>query len=272
VEIEGKRILVSGATGGIGRAITERLAEKGAKLVLSSRKEEELRELARSLPGGARRHKVVVADLAKEGAPEKLVREAEKGGRLDGLVANAALPASGKLEDFSQRELARAVRVNLEAPIRMTRELAPKLVEQGEGHLVYISSLSGRAATARASLYAATKFGLRGFAFGLREDLIKKGVGVSLVSPGFVAEAGLFADSGAETPPMMGTTTPKKVAKAVDRAIRRNRSEIAVAPLLQRRLATFAGRHPELAGRATRSGDTAEKAADAVAAGQTDKR
>ena len=106
MELEGKRVLLSGATGGLGRAIAEQLAAEGAKLVLSSRKRTDLEELRRSLPGGAERHQVVVADLAEEGAPEKLVRDA---GDVDVLVANAALPASGQLHDFSQRELARAV-------------------------------------------------------------------------------------------------------------------------------------------------------------------
>jgi short-subunit dehydrogenase len=268
VELEGKRVLLSGATGGLGRAIAEELAASGASLVLSSRKQAELEELRRSLPGGADRHEVIVADLADEGAPEKLVVDA---GNVDILVANAALPASGKLENFSHEELARAVRVNLEAPIRMTRELAPRLLERGEGHLVYISSLSGRAATARSSLYAATKFGLRGFAFGLREDMVPKGVGVSIVSPGFVRDAGMFADARTKPPPGMGTTTPKKVGKAVVVAIRRNRSEIAVAPRRQRIIASWAGRHPEWAGRLTRR-DSAHKIADDLAAGQTDKR
>jgi short-subunit dehydrogenase len=268
VELEGKRVLLSGATGGLGRAIAEQLAANGANVVLSSRKKAELEDLRGTLPGGADRHDVVVADLANEGAPENLVRDA---GDVDILVANAALPASGKLDDFSHRELARAVRVNLEAPIRMTRELAPKLLKRGEGHLVYISSLSGWAATARSSLYSATKFGLRGFAFGLREDLVPKGVGVSIVSPGFVREAGMFADAGTKPPPGMGTTTPEKVGKAVVRAIRRNRSEIAVAPRRQRALASWAGRHPEWAGRITRR-DSAHRIADDLAAGQADKR
>jgi short-subunit dehydrogenase len=269
VKLEGKRVLLSGATGGIGRAIAEELAGRGAKLMLSSRKRKNLQELARSLPGGARRHKVIVSDLARAGAAEKLIREA---GDVDVLVANAALPASGKLDDFSQREIERAVRVNLESPIKMARELAPKLVKKGEGHLVFISSLSGRAATARASLYAATKYGLRGFAFGLREDLHPYDVGVSVVSPGFVREAGMFADSGAPPPPGVGTTTPQKVAKKVVRAITRNRSEIAVAPRRQRALANFAMRHPELAGRITRRGSMATRVADEVASGQADKR
>jgi short-subunit dehydrogenase len=268
VELEGKRLLLSGATGGLGRAIAERLAAEGARVVLSSRRKEELEGLARSLAGGPDRHEVIVADLAEEGAAEQLVRDA---GALDGLIANAALPASGKLERFSQEELRRAVKVNLEAPIRMTRELMPKLVERGEGHLLYVSSINGQYATARSSLYSATKFGLRGFAFGLREDLYDSGVGVSIVSPGLVREAGMFADSGARAPVMIGSTTPGKVARAVVKAIRRNRSEITVAPLRQRRLSKFASHHPELAGRITRR-PSAHSIAEGVAAGQADKR
>jgi short-subunit dehydrogenase len=269
VELDGKRILISGATGGLGRAIAEQLAGAGAKLVLSSRRQKELLELAEALPGGERTHDVIVSDLAEAGAAEKLIRDA---GDLDGLVANASLPASGRLDAFSHDELARAIRVNLEAPIHMSAELAPALEEKGEGHIVFISSLAGHAASPRSSLYSATKFGLRGFAFGLREDLHPSGVGVSVVSPGFVRDAGMMADSGAPAPAGMGTTTPKKVAKAVERAMDRNRSEITVAPWHQVRLAKFAGRHPEVAGRATRRGRMADKAAEAIADGQADKR
>ena len=268
MDLDGKRVLLSGATGGLGRAIAEELAAKGAKLVLSSRKREELQELARSLPGGARRHKVIVADLAKDGAASKLVRDA---GNIDALVANAALPATGKLESFSRPQLARALRVNLEAPIMMARELAPTLAKKGEGHIVFIASLAGKVGSPRSSLYNASKFGLRGFAFGLREDLHPQGVGVSIVSPGFVREAGMFADAGSAPPPGLGTTTPKKVAKAVVRAIRRDRSEITVAPRRQRAVTELGYRHPGLASRIQRSGG-ADRMADELAAGQKNKR
>jgi short-subunit dehydrogenase len=268
MKLEGKRVLLSGATGGLGRAIAQELADRGAKLVLSSRRERELRDLARSLPGGARRHKVVVSDLAKDGAAAKLVRDA---GAIDVLVANAALPATGRLEKFTKQEVARAIRVNFESPIMMARELAPKLAKKGEGHIVFISSLSGKVASPRASLYNASKFGLRGFAFGLREDLHPAGVGVSVVSPGFVAEAGMFADSGSKPPPGLGTTTPRKVGKAVARAIRRNRNEITVAPRRLRFVTEVGYRHPEFAARVQRSGG-AERMAEELAAGQADKR
>lgn len=268
MDLDGKRVLLSGATGGLGRAIAEELAAAGAKLVLSSRKEEDLRELARSLPGGARRHKVVVADLAKEGAAAKLVRDA---GNIDGLVANAALPATGRLETFSKAELARALRVNFEAPILMSHALAPKLAKKGKGHLVFIASLAGKVGSPRSSVYNATKFGLRGFAFGLREDMHPHGVGVSVVSPGFVREAGMFADSGSAAPPGLGTTTPKKVGRAVVRAIRRNENEITVAPRRQRFITEVGYRHPALAARIQRSGGADRMAAE-LAEGQKNKR
>ncbi len=261
-------MLLSGATGGIGRAIAEELAGRGAKVVASSRRQEELAELVRSLPGGGRRHRVVVADLAEDGAAEKLVEDA---GNVDVLVANAALPASGKLDDFSSMEVQRAIRVNLESPILMARALAPKLARNGEGHLVFISSLSGKVGTPRAALYGATKFGLRGLAFSLREDMHPHGVGVSVVSPGFVRGAGMWADAEVDPPPMIGTTTPAKVAKAVARAIERNRNEITVAPRRQRLVAEIGHRHPELAARMQRRSG-AERIASDLAAGQADKR
>jgi short-subunit dehydrogenase len=265
VDLAGKTVLLSGATGGIGMAIARDMAERGAKLVLSSRKQEALDELAASLPGD--RHRTLVADLADEGAAERLVTEA---GELDVLVANAALPASGKLEAFSQEELGRALRVNLEAPIRMTRELLPTWRERDSGHFVYVSSLSGIAASPRSSLYSATKFGLRGFALGVRADLLGTNVGASVVLPGFIRDAGMFADSGAKPPAGVGTSSPEEVAEGVARAIEQDRAEVEVAPRRLRMMAHFAGRRPELAGKL--AGRGASKAADRVADGQADKR
>jgi short-subunit dehydrogenase len=265
VDLRGKTALLTGATGGLGIAIAKALAGRGAGVVLSSRKPDELTALAADLPGGG--HRTIVADLAEEGEALRLLGEA---GDVDVLVANAGLPASGRLDGFSQDEIGRALRVNLESPVRMARELTPRLLERGTGHLVFVSSISGKAATARASLYAATKFGLRGFALCLREDLRGSGVGVSVISPGAIRAAGMFADSGAAAPPLMGTGTPEQVAAAVVRAIERNRSEITVAPLRQRALSRIAVNAPELSGRF--AGDIATRVADDIARGQADKR
>jgi short-subunit dehydrogenase len=268
VELEGKRILISGATGGLGRAIAEQLADNGARLVLSSRREKELLALAHSLPGGASRHQLVVADLAHSGAAAELIRDA---GELDGLVANAALPGTGRLEKLGEGDITRTLRVNLEAPILMCRELSPRLVERGEGHIVLVTSLNDRAATPRTSIYCASKFGLRGFALALREDLHPHGVGVSVVAPGFVREAGMFHDSGVKAPPGLGTTTPAKVGKGVVRAIRGNRSTVDVATRRLRMASNLAQRHPELTARVQRRGG-AERIADRLVEGHAARR
>src|ERR1700749_4786339 len=232
MEISGRTALLTGATGGLGRAVAKGLAADGATLVLSGRREEDLLALAESLPGSD--HRIVVADLAEDGEAERLA-EATPG--VDILVANAGLPGAGWLSEFSAEEVKRAVRVNLEAPMLIARPLLPARLERGSGPLVFVSSLSGKAASPRASVYNATKCGLRGFALGLRTDLGPRGIGVSLVSPGFVRDAGMFADAGAKTPPGLGTTTPGAVADAVRRAIVEDKVEITVAPPLDRLMA-----------------------------------
>lgn len=265
MKLSGKTVLLTGATGGLGRAIASAVASRGAHLILSSRKQQELDELAASLAGDG--HRTIVSDLAEPGAGLALLAEA---GDIDVLVANAALPASGRLDSFTAEQVDRALRVNLEVPVQMTRELIPVFTKRGSGHFVYISSISGQTATARASLYAATKFGLRGFALCLRDDLRPAGVGVSVVSPGAISGAGMYADSGAPPPPFIGTGKPEEVGAAVVTAVERNRGEVTVAPLRQKLLARFAANAPEVASRL--AGEVAAKAADQIAAGQTDKR
>lgn len=267
MELAGRTALLTGATGGLGRAIAKALAGNGVKLVLSARQAGALQALAAELPGEG--HRVAAADLAQPDAAEQLMAEV---GDIDLLIANAGLPAAGWLGEFSAEQVTRALRVNLEAPMLMARALAPSMLARGEGHLVFVSSLSGKVASPQSSIYNATKFGLRGFALGLRTDLAPKGVGVSLVSPGFIRDAGMFADSGAKPPPGLGTATPEQVGEAVVRAVRQDRIEVTVAPLVQRAAAHLSLASPAIAVRA-QSGATGQRAAEAVAKGHSpDKR
>src|SRR4051812_42479261 len=129
MDIAGKRVLLTGATGGIGRAIAQSLAAKGASVVVSSREEEELDTLVSSLSGGARSK--IVSDLAEDGAAEALAAAAVADGPIDLLVANAALPGSGRLDELSTEHVTRALRVNLESPILLARMLAPGMRDRG---------------------------------------------------------------------------------------------------------------------------------------------
>jgi short-subunit dehydrogenase len=145
------------------------------------------------------------------------------------------------------------------------------MLARGEGHLVFISSLSGKAGAPGSSMYSATKFGLRGFAQGLREDLRDTGVGVSTVFPGFISDAGMFAESGVSLPKGVGTRSPEQVADAVVKAIARDRGELDVAPLGLRIGAMFTGIAPEIAAKASRRMGGAELS-KALGDTQTDKR
>jgi short-subunit dehydrogenase len=257
------RVLVTGASGGIGHAIARTFAARGATVLLTGRRADLLGSLAEEIGGRA-----LPCDLASRSEVQRLIADA---GDVDVLVANAALPASGPLLEYDQDAVDRALEINLRAPIALARALALGMVERRRGHLVFISSLQGKAPTPNSSLYVATKFALRGFALALREDLRAAGVGASVVMPGFIREAGMFADSGVSLPFGVGTRTPEQVADAVISAIERNRAEVVVAPPTLRIGAALAGIAPELSAAVSRRMGSHELAA-AVADTQTDKR
>jgi short-subunit dehydrogenase len=239
MNLGGRTVLVTGASGGLGQAIARGLARRGASLVLSARRVDVLEALAAETGG-----RVLPCDLADRAAVERL---AEDAGALDVLIANAGVSVTGRVESASVEEIDRVLDVNLRAPMVLARLMCEGMAERGGGHIVFISSLNGKVGTVRTSLYAATKFGLRGFAQSLREDLRPRGVGVSTIFPGFIRDAGMFHESGARLPPYVGTKTPDDVARAVVRAIERDRSETDVAPIAMRLGTAIASLAPEAA-------------------------
>jgi uncharacterized protein len=263
VNLAGRSVLLTGATGGLGHAIARRLHAEGASLVLTGRRTEVLEPLAAET--GAQS---VAVDLND---PEAVARLAADHGDVDVLVSNAGLPGSGLLTSFSVEQIDRAIAVNLRAPMVLARLLAERMVARRSGHLVFMSSLSGKIAPPRTPVYSATKFGLRGFAQSLREDLRPSGVGVSTIFPGFVRDAGMFHDTGAKLPPGVGTVTPEAVADAVVRAISRNRGEVDVAPLSLRAGAIAGSLAPDLAATVQRKLG-GQRVAEEHVVSQTDKR
>ncbi|WP_017558248.1 SDR family NAD(P)-dependent oxidoreductase [Nocardiopsis baichengensis] len=241
MRITGANVLLTGATGGIGHALARRLAAEGARLVVTGRNADALEGMGAAL--GAR---AVAADLSDPRAVRGL---AQRCGPVDVLIANAALPASGDLLEYDEEEIDRALAVNLRAPIALARALVPHMAEAGRGHLAFVGSLSGKTAAPQSCLYTATKFGLRGFAHALRQDLRGRGVGVSHIQPGFVAEAGMFAATGAPVPGGVRTVTPERVAEAVVRAVRTDLAEVSVAPPALRLRCALQGQFPGLADR-----------------------
>jgi short-subunit dehydrogenase len=214
------------------------LRDRGARLIVTGRRPEPVAAVAAEVGG-----QPIIADLADRSQLRRILDEA---GPLDVLIANAGVPASGDLADWEQPQIDRALEVNLANPIAMTRALLPDFRARGSGHFVYVSSLAGKVAPRGACLYAATKYGLRGFAGGLRADLHGSGIGVSVVFPGFVHQAGFFADAGATLPWGVKTVSPEDVAGAVVSVIRHNRAEADIAPLTLRAGALIGSVAPRL--------------------------
>ena len=192
--------------------------------MLSGRRADALEALASEL--GARRSHATSPTARRSSASPTRPATSTCSSRTPGL------PGAGTLPKLDQDEIDRVLEVNLRAPIALARRLAPAMVERGRGHLVFVASFAGKVPSAgESSIYTATKFGLRGFAHVLRAQMKRKGVGVSLVTPGPVRDAGMFARGGGKPPPLIGTSSPEDVGKAVVRAIERNAAEIDVASL-----------------------------------------
>ncbi len=239
MEPRGARILITGATGGLGRAITGALATVGAELVLTGRRADVLAEVAR--PFGAT---AVVADLRDR---DDLERLAEVARGCDVLVANAGIGRDSPITEVTTDEIDTQIDVNLRAPVVLATAFAQAHLAAGtRGQIVMVGSLSGLAASPESRLYNATKFGLRGYTLALRQDLADHGIGVTHVAPGFIGDAGMFHDGGVQLPRGTRTKSSGDVAAGVLRAIRDDPAEVFVAPVELRLGATLATVAPGL--------------------------
>lgn len=223
MNLRGARTLVTGASGGLGDAIARACAGRGAKLVATGRNAEALARLAGDVDA-----EVVVADLTSRDGVGPLVEQA---GEIDVLVSNAALPAGGEVDSLSVGELDRALEVNLRAPVVLSRLLGAGMAARQRGHVVFVSSLAAAFPTPGLTVYNATKSALAAYGLSLRGELARHGVGVSVVYPGPISDAGMWADTGLSPPGGLRMRSPAEVGEAVVRAIERNRAQVVVAPL-----------------------------------------
>ncbi|MEZ5382312.1 MAG: SDR family NAD(P)-dependent oxidoreductase [Microthrixaceae bacterium] len=239
MELTGTRVLLTGASGGLGQAIARRLARYGAALTLTARNRPALDSLADETRGT-----VVEADLSKRGEVQKLAKSL---GDFDVLIANAGVGGDTDGALLGAKAIDAAMDVNLRAPMVLGSAFAQaRIAADRPGQIVFVGSLSGLAASAGSTLYNATKFGLRGFSLALRQDLEPHRVGVTIVEPGFIRDAGMFAEGGVELPTGVRTKSPEDVAVAVEKAIRKNPAEIFVAPTELRAAVTLATVAPRL--------------------------
>jgi short-subunit dehydrogenase len=229
-ELRGRTALVTGGSGGIGAHIARALAREGVDVAVSGRRADALDGVVSELEALGVKARALTADLTERAQADRLIERAQEAlGPLDVLVNNAGVEQAASFTSYSGEELGSMVEVNLMAPLLLTRQALPGMLERGRGHVVFISSLAGKAGPAYQAPYAATKAALVATSQSLRAEHLHSPVGFSVVCPGFVAGDGMYQrmlEQGFASNRMMGATTIEKVAAQVIDAIRRDRAEV----------------------------------------------
>lgn len=225
--INGKFALLTGGSRGIGPIIAEALAARGAHIALAARSAQGLKSVAEHLQSFGIQTMVVPVDLSQTSEQQKLVETVMSTfGRIDILVNNAGLETEGAYLDLSWEEIQKTIEVNLLAPMAITYHVLPQMLQRSEGHIVNIASVAAKIGSPYAATYSGTKAGLVEWTRALRLELEGSGVYFSTILPGYINEVGMFAKFNLKSPDLLGSTSPKKVADAVVKAIEKEKLEI----------------------------------------------
>lgn len=217
------RILVTGASSGIGEAIAKQVASEAREIILVARRADRLEDLAADLHGAHPSLIVTVepCDLADETSIADLAERVLRGGAVDVLVNNAGLGYEELFDRGEWESMRRMVQVNVLAVLRLTRLLIPAMVCQGSGGILFVGSGAGHAYMPKSAVYAGTKHFIDGFAESLRLDLTGTGVRITQVAPGpvdteFDHAAGIDGSMTGSPPEAMRISAQQCAKEAVD--------------------------------------------------------
>ncbi|MFZ4589747.1 MAG: SDR family oxidoreductase [Ignavibacteria bacterium] len=185
--LENKVIIITGGSKGIGRVTALRLAKQNARLVLASRKIDDLMKIKEELQLPDDRILLVEADVSNEEDCSSIVNQAvEKFGRVDVLINNAAQFNRSKVIDLDLNDFDRVWKTNVRGVIAMTQRVLPHMINQNEGTILNISSTSGKRGYVTGAAYAASKFALNGFTECLLREVRENNIRVLTISPSMV--------------------------------------------------------------------------------------
>jgi NADP-dependent 3-hydroxy acid dehydrogenase YdfG len=186
--IQGKVIVITGASSGNGEAAARYLAERGAAVVLGARRTERIEALAQELSAAGHKAKAVTADVTDRDQVKRLVDAAvEAFGRVDVLLNNAGLMPLAPLERLKIDEWDQMIDVNLKGTLYGIAAALPHMKEQKAGHIINVSSVYGHKLGPDATVYCATKFAVRALSEGLRQEVKPYNIRTTVISPGAVA-------------------------------------------------------------------------------------
>ena len=234
--LQDKKVLITGGASGIGRATAVALAKKGADVFLLDINEQGLAGTRELVQEHKRRCEIHSCDLTNPMEITNAVQTVLKiWGHIDILINNAGIVYYGPTERMTASQWQRLLQINLHAPIQLTHELLPVLLEREQAHIVNVCSLAGLVAGRKLTAYHTSKFAMVGFSEALRAEFVPKGIGVSAICPGFVT-TNLFQNGethqntdGVKLPPRWICVTSETVARKIVGAIQRNRRMVVIS-------------------------------------------
>ena len=227
-KLENKVALLTGASSGIGAVIAKSLSSEGVEIVGIARSETGLQKTKMDIESnGGKFHSISFDITDPSNLSELKTRVEDLVGNIDILINNAGIEEYNYFSNYTLDYFQKITSVNLVAPMEITRQFLPEL-QRNNGHIVNICSLAAKKGESFNATYSATKGGLALFSDALRQELHGTGIGVSALFPGLVSDVGMFSDSQVKAPLVLGTIPSKKVAKALVKAIKKNKPDVIV--------------------------------------------
>ncbi|SDF08114.1 NADP-dependent 3-hydroxy acid dehydrogenase YdfG [Pricia antarctica] len=188
MDVKNKVIIITGASSGIGEATAMKLAEKGAKVVLTARRESKLKELERKITSKGGKALVVSGDVTKKSDYENLIKKTlNEFGTIDALINNAGLMPLSYIKKLKTDEWEKMIDVNIKGVLNGVAAVLPTMIENKKGHIINISSSAAHGYFPGGAVYCATKVAVKMFSEGLRKELAPKyGINVTSIEPGAV--------------------------------------------------------------------------------------
>ncbi len=228
-ELRGARILLTGASSGIGRCLAEQAAQAGARLALAARSAEPLQKLAHSLTASGAEAIAVPGDVTHEADRQQMLSAVvQRFGGLDVLINNAGVGSWCHFAESSEEILRQVMEVNFFAPAELIRLAIPVLRRGNSPAIVNVASMCGRRGIPAWSEYSASKFALCGLTEALRGEMVRFGIDVLLVLPGVTRSdlwRNLLRNTGRYQLDVNRGMPPESVAAGILRALRKNRTE-----------------------------------------------
>lgn len=232
-QLSGARIIITGASSGIGQALAICLAEKGARLIVNARRSDLLEELKARLESIGTEIAIVSGDVTRPGTRRRIIEQAvSQFGGIDVLINNAGLGAMGRFSGANADRLRQIMEVNFFAPVEFIRDVLPMLSRERDPLVVNIGSVLGHFAVPEKSEYCASKFALRGFSESLRSELSGTGIGLLVVSPSTTDSE--FFDRAVEDTTnrnwkRLGAMSPERVARTTISAMEKRKQEVVLS-------------------------------------------